>query len=119
MTAKVKDLETKVVALSTDLAAVKTADLKRQRDAIVSGAVAAGKVIPLTADQVAAMDLTALSTMVEKLPVTVPLAARTPAVEPMTAQGGNPVIAQFSAIRDPEERARFYETNRTKILGNG
>ncbi|MBU4460301.1 MAG: phage protease [Verrucomicrobia bacterium] len=119
MTAKVTDLEGKIVSLTADVAAVKAADLKRQRDAIVSGAVAAGKVIPLTAEQIAAMDLAALSTMVEKLPATVPLDQRTPRVEPLTAQGGNPVIAQYNAIKDPVERARFYSENRTKILGNG
>jgi hypothetical protein len=117
MTAKVTDLEGKVTALTADFAAQKAADLKRQRDAIVAQAARDGKVIPLTNEQVAAMDIAALSTMVEKLTVTVPLEKRTPAVEAMTAQGGSPAIAAYNAIKDPEERARFYSENRDKILG--
>jgi hypothetical protein len=35
----------------------------------------------------------------------------------MTAQGGSPAIAAYNAIKDPEERARFYSENRDKILG--
>jgi len=117
MTAKVSDLEGKVTALSADLAALKAADVKRQRDAIVAQAAREGKVIPLSAEQIGAMDLAALADMVGKLPVTVPLSKRTPAVEPMSAQGGNPAIAQYNAITDPEERAKFYAANREKILG--
>lgn len=117
MSAKVTDLEGKVVALTATVEAVRAADLKRQRDAILAQAARDGKVIPLTAEQISAMDLAALSTMVEKLPVTVPLEKRTPAVEPMAAQGGNPTIAAYNAIQDPEERARFFEANREKIVG--
>jgi len=119
MAAKVSGMESKLVTLTADLAGVKAADLKRQRDAITDKAVRDGKVIPLTTDQIGAMDLATLSTLVEKLPSTVPLDQRTPRVEPLTAQGGNPVIAQYNAIKDPVERARFYSENRTKILGNG
>lgn len=109
----------KIETLSADLAAMKAAEVKRQRDTIVAGAATAGKVIPLTAEQIEAMDVQALSTMVGKLPVTVPLHKRTPAVEPLSATGGNPTLAQYNAIRDPDERAAFYRANRDKILGRG
>lgn len=117
--AKIGELEGKVVGLTADLAAVKSADVKRQRDAIVASASAAGKVIPLSAEQIEKLDLAALSTMVEKLPPTVPIAQRTPRVEPLAAPYKETVIAQYNAISDPAERARFYEANREKILGKG
>jgi phage I-like protein len=57
---------------------VKNGD-KSAREAILARAASEGKVIPLNADQINGIPLSALETMVEKLPVTVPLEKRTPA----------------------------------------
>lgn len=101
LTAKVTDGETKIVALSaagdkgeavkivtmltTDVTALKTSvtalqsDLaQRDRDAVCLQARYEGKVLPLTAEQISVTDLKTLRDMVTKLPVTVPLSARTP-----------------------------------------
>jgi hypothetical protein len=75
-------------------------------------------VIPLSAEQIAKTELAVLADMVAQLPVTVPLHRRTPAIEPLSA-GGNTIIAQYNAITDPDERAKFFKENRAKILGEG
>ncbi len=119
MAAKVTSLVTRVEALTAELQAVKDGDVKRQREAICARAAAEGKVIPLSAEQVAKTEPAVLADMVSKLAVTVPLHRRTPEVEPHTAAGGNPVIEQYNAITDPEERSKFFNANRGKILGEG
>jgi phage I-like protein len=48
-----------------------------ERNGIIALASSQGKVIPLTAEQIAATPVTTLSAMVEKLPVTVPVSAKT------------------------------------------
>jgi len=50
---------------------------KSERQLILDRAGREGKVIPLSAEQIAAMDLTILSTLCEKLPATVPVNQRT------------------------------------------
>lgn len=119
MTAKVTNLATRIEALSTELQAVKDGDVKRQREAICARAAAEGKVIPLSAEQIEKTEPAVLTDMVSKLAVTVPLHRRTPAVEPMNATGANPAIAQYNAITDADERAKFFNANRAKILGEG
>ena len=52
---------------------------KRDRDALVTLAVSQGKVIPLSAEQIAATPVATLKDVVDKTPVTVPLTAITPA----------------------------------------
>ena len=65
----------------------------RDRAAIVAQAAREGKVIPLSAEQIAASDLTVLSEMVGKLPVTVPIDRRTPAhVHAMSADAVSPAV---------------------------
>lgn len=51
-----------------------------ERKALLDKATNAGKVIPLSADEMKTVDLTTLSAMIDKLPVTVPLHRRTPDV---------------------------------------
>lgn len=51
---------------------------KFERQGLVDKAASAGKVIPLKADQLASIDLTTLSAMIDNLPATVPLDRRTP-----------------------------------------
>ena len=114
--AQVTALETKVTALETKIAVLETADLKRAKDAILESATLAGKVVALEATVIAKMDVAELKTHVEKLPVTVPLSARTPrAAKQDPAQ--NDLMAQYNAITDPAERARFYSKNRKALSG--
>lgn len=68
----VNDLSGKVTALEGQMAERDRADVVRQ-------AAMEGKVIPLSAEQLAATPLETLKTMVEKLPVTVPVDRRTAA----------------------------------------
>jgi len=82
---KADDLTAKITTLSTDLAALKTsltamqADVeKRDRDALVAQACREGKVIPLSAEDIAKQPVKTLSEMISKLPVMVPVSQRTP-----------------------------------------
>jgi phage I-like protein len=70
LTAKVAVLEGNVTSFSAELA-------KRDRAALVDQAGREGKVIPLTAEQIAIMPIPVLGDMIAKLPVTVPLTALT------------------------------------------
>lgn len=74
---KLQQMEGRMVAFEATLA-------KQERDGILSLAASQGKVIPLTAEQISATPIATLSAMVEKLPVTVPLSARTPGHVPPT-----------------------------------
>jgi len=73
-------LEGLVARLGAMEGEVKTFSAQKARDdrqAIAERAAREGKVIPLSAEQIAAMDLTVLSSLVEKLAVTVPVEQRT------------------------------------------
>lgn len=74
-----------LTALSQTMAAItdEVKDLEKafggmQRERIVEQAALEGKVIPLSAEQIAGTELGTLREMVGKLPVTVPVTARTP-----------------------------------------
>ena len=62
-----------------------------ERENIVERATAAGKVIPLSADEIAATPIATLKSMVEKIPATVPLSATTP------SKDGKPALKPLSA----------------------
>lgn len=66
---------------------------KRERAALVKQATADGKVIPLSAEQIDILDLTVLESMIENLPVTVPMQSRIAgAVDDFQATPGNAAI---------------------------
>lgn len=68
--------------LSARLDRVESAAQDGERSRLVERATHEGKVIPLSADDLKSIPLTTLSVMIDKLPVTVPLTARTtPVVE--------------------------------------
>lgn len=71
MSARIKSLEEAVKTFSAS-------GEKQERDQLVARAIREGKVIPLSAEQIASMPVTTLSALVDGLPVTVPLEARTP-----------------------------------------
>jgi Mu-like prophage I protein. len=71
LSAKIEELSGKVTALSADLE-------KRDRDAVLARAAAAGKVVALSAEAVAKLSVEELEAHVEALPVTVPVDRRTP-----------------------------------------
>lgn len=92
----------KVLALSqtvqTQDATIKTISArldKFERQALIDKATFAGKVIPLKADQLATIDLTTLSAMIDNLEVTVPLHRRTP-----STSVEKPTDASAQALRD-------------------
>jgi phage I-like protein len=71
--------EPELTALSARIATIEARDQDRERAAIVARASAEGKVIPLDDASLKSMPLAALSVMVDKLPATIALDARTPA----------------------------------------
>lgn len=83
---------------------------KAERSAILRDAMAAGKVIPLTAEQIAATPVATLTTMVAALPVTVPLSARTPGnVQEFAVTAGEPTEQQKQiAIRCGMDPAKVF-----------
>ena len=93
-----------LTTLTADLAAVKgdvtklSGELaRRDREALVAQATREGKVIPLSADQVAAMDLTVLRDLVGKLPVTVPLDRRTPEhIQSLSVDAASPALESIA-----------------------
>ncbi|WP_448579259.1 phage protease [Thermosphaera sp.] len=112
-------LSARVEALTAEVRALKEMDTQRRRDAVCARAAAEGKVIPLSAAQIARMDPDLLDELVSKLPAIVPLHRRTPAVESLSPPGACALIAQYNAIPDPEGRAKFFNANRARILGEG
>lgn len=66
---------------------------ERERASLVKQATADGKVIPLSAEQIDILDLTVLESMIENLPVTVPMQSRIAgAVDDFQATPGNAAI---------------------------
>jgi len=129
-TAKVAELDGKLTTLSatheatvaeltgriTTLSAEHQAELtRRDKEALLAQATAAGKVVPLSAEAIAALPVAELKASIEALPVTVPLSARTPRATPTVAPTGADVIVQFNAIKDPLERARFWREHGNKL----
>lgn len=76
--AEITALSTSVVALKDDLCAVREQMAAQRRDHLCDGARREGKVIPLSAEQIAATKPEVLAEMISKLAVTVPLDKRTP-----------------------------------------
>lgn len=77
-----------VAALSAKVAAFEARFLARERSSLLARASAQGKVVPLSAEEIERMDLTILESMIEKLPATVPVEARTAgAVDDFSATG--------------------------------
>ena len=90
--------------------------LERAKDAVLESAVQQGKVVALEASVLEKMTVAEMTEHVKKLPVTVPLAARTPkTMKPDPA--ANDMMAQFNAITDPAKRAQFYKENKAKLGG--
>lgn len=89
-----ENLSATLTALSADVVALKqtVADqaagmLKRDRDALLAQAAREGKVVALSADAIEALSVEQLREHVAALPVTVPLAARTPErLQPLSAE---------------------------------
>jgi phage I-like protein len=113
-------LDGEITALSSELATVKeeltalSGELvAMRRRGVCEQAAREGKVIPLSAEQIAAMAPETLAEMVGKLPVTVPLERRTPEhIEALSAAAGAAVtrVARNCGI-DP---ARVAEVNRKR-----
>jgi phage I-like protein len=76
--AALSELKGQITALSAELAGLKVGQEQRDLNEIVAQACREGKVVPLSAEQVAATPIPTLREMVEKLPVTVPMDRRTP-----------------------------------------
>lgn len=98
-TETLSNLVTKVGEIEGRLQVFSTEKVKSERDGIRAKAAREGKVIPLSAAQIETMDLTILSTLVEKLPVTVPLSQRTVEdVRTHSATGGDAATSQRDTI---------------------
>lgn len=73
---------------------------KRDKDAVLAEARAAGKVVPLSADAIAALSLAQLQDVVKATPATVPLSARTPASLPENQPAAGPTADQAAIARN-------------------
>lgn len=89
-----KPLAEQVAALSALCTGLQADLARRDKQAVIDGARREGKVVALNASAVDAMSLADLRDHVGKLPVTVPLSARTPSYVPETAPGVGPTPAQ-------------------------
>jgi hypothetical protein len=87
-----------------------------ERKALVDRAAAAGKVIPLAADELAKLDLTVLSAMIDKLPVTVPLHRRTPEVSVELTVDSTAKAAKERAARVDARAAELQASGAAKGL---
>jgi phage I-like protein len=90
LSAELSTLKGLVVALEKGVA-------ERDRQEIVRQAAIEGKVIPLSAEQLAATDLTTLREMVGKLAVTVPVSQRTPVIVALSAEAAVTSAVDFVA----------------------
>ncbi len=81
-----------VVALSASVMALSGTVESIQRDALVESATRDGKVIPLSAEELVDFPLPKLKSMIEKLPVTVPLSSEGKTRKVETSQVSNPVL---------------------------
>jgi hypothetical protein len=113
--AKHTALETTVTALSAKIVALETADLQRAKDALLVGATQAGKLVALEADVIGQMTVAQLTTHIGKLPIVVPLSARTPRIVKPDGVAGTDLLAQLNAIKDPAARMKFYADNKAKL----
>lgn len=93
-----------IAALTERLTALEANQIDTRRDQLVAQATRDGKVIPLSAEDIAKCDLTILEAMIGKLPVTVPLESRTGAA-----------LDNFAA--DPGASATAEEKHVASILG--
>jgi len=91
LTAKVAVLEGNITKFNAELE-------KRDRAAAVERASREGKVIPLSADQIAAMPMAVLDDMIRKLPATVPLTTLTPAGFRDSMPGSSAITENDKAI---------------------
>lgn len=92
-----------LTALSTRIATIEARDQERERNAIVARANSEGKVIPLDDATLKTIPLTALSVMVDKLPISIPLDQRTPAG--LTAHSTRQTDAGMSAAEKEVARS--------------
>jgi hypothetical protein len=94
--------------LSTFNATVTREFDRRDKLMLVADAARAGKQVALAPDALAALSVEQLTAHIAALPKTVPVSRRTPDVVVEENPEGASVIAQYNAIKDPRERAKFY-----------
>lgn len=87
--ATLEGLVTRIGAIEGSLQTFSAEKIKGDRQQIKDRAAREGKVIPLSAEQIGAMELTVLSSLVDKLPVTVPVDQRTVEDTRTFAAGGS------------------------------
>ena len=90
--------------------------VRRDKDAVLERAAAAGKLVCLDAGAVSALTVQQLRDHVAKLTATVPVRPLTPGVTPLD-QSALSIIEQYNAIVDPAKRAEFYDAHRSEIVG--
>jgi phage I-like protein len=73
----IEGLVTKIDGIEKTLTTLSAEKAQAARTSLLERAAREGKVVPLTAEQIEAMDLTVLTTLVDKLPATVPVSQRT------------------------------------------
>jgi len=107
-------LSTKVATLSDELTALSGELVAMRRQAVCEQAMREGKVIPLSAEQVAATEPKVLAEMVSKLPVTVPVDRRTPENIQALSAAGVTTALKTVAERCGMDPAKVAEVNKAK-----
>lgn len=108
--------------IQTFEATVKADLARRDRESILADACRSGKVVALSADAIDKLTPQELKDHVTKLAVTVPVDRRTPFnALPATAGAGETqsFLEQYNAIKDPRERATFFQANRRHLVPSG
>ena len=114
---KVTAMEATIQTLASDVSSLKEDVQARDKQGVIDRATAEGKEVSLSADAVKKLSIDDLRAHVEKLPVTVPLSARTPKVH-VGARDAATLMAEYNAIKDPDQRADFWAKHREKLFGS-
>ncbi len=111
---KLTETETAVKTLRADF---ESELAKRDKDALLTQAAFAGKVVQLSDDAVAKLSVADLKAHIDAIDPTVPLHKRTFAAAKHEPGTEGTLIDQYNAITDPAKRAEFWSTNRDKLMG--
>lgn len=111
--AAIETLSVDVKSAKETAAQIKAETVEGRRQAIVAAAKAAGKVLPLSVDDIKVMDLTMLQRIADATPATVPVTTLTPLNVPDPSAGVSPSLAMICKItgQDPQ---KVLEANRRK-----
>lgn len=117
-TTQVETLSAAVEKLSNEVDGLHKELENRDKQALLDAALQEGKQVNLSEDAISRLSCDQILDHITKLPVTVPLEARTPRHTPPDGEGGEEgtLLDQYNAIREPDKRAEFYAANKDKMF---